>query len=74
MMTLEQLLPELAGLSRADKLKVVESLTKELDDEDCLSSIEHHRNYDVWSPYDADEAAETLLDLLQATEPDDVGK
>ena len=71
MMTLEQLLPELAGLSRVDKLAVVRSLTQAIEAEQDAPRIDPTLNYEVWSPYHADQAARTLQAFLKAVERDD---
>ena len=66
-MTLEELLSELATLSREDKRRVVESLSQELVDDLVDPAIVPGGTYEVWSPFGADEAARVLLDLLRAT-------
>jgi hypothetical protein len=64
-MTTEELFGELRRLSRADKLRAMQVLVMELaSEEDAL--IVSGASYEVWSPYDATEAAQTLLDMLEA--------
>jgi hypothetical protein len=61
------LLTELHKLNRSDKLRVVQILVNELavEEEATLVSGAH---YEVWSPYDAPGAAQTLLKMLEADE------
>jgi hypothetical protein len=63
-----ELLPQLRKLSRADKLYVMQFLVSELAQEQT-DLIQPGINYPVWSPYDAFEAANTMLQVLKATEP-----
>jgi hypothetical protein len=67
MPVLADLLPELHRLSRADKLRAMSFLVNELaKDEDVL--LTHGALYEVWSPYDASQAAETLVNMLDASD------
>jgi len=61
-MSVTELLPSLRGLSRADKLRVMQILVDDLAREESV--LEHGRTYDVWSPHDAYGAAETLQAVL----------
>lgn len=62
-MAVVDLLPALRDLSRGDKLRVVQFLVQEMArEEDAL--LEAGGSYPVWTPYDAHEAAETLLGVL----------
>ncbi len=64
-MTINELLPTLRDLDRADKLRVMQFLVAELaKDEDALLVPE--ASYPVWSPYTAFDAANTLLAELAA--------
>ena len=58
-----ELLSELQKLNRADKLRVVQFLVDALavEEETLLAS---GMQYEVWSPYDAPCAAQTLLAML----------
>ncbi len=62
-----ELLTELHSLSRAEKLRAVQFLVNELAVEE-ESLMAPGTYYEVWSPYDAPAAAQTLLDLLAADE------
>lgn len=60
----EQLLADLHKLNRSEKLRVVRILVNELAAEEELLNLiagEH----EVWSPYDAFEAANTLQMMLE---------
>jgi len=57
-----QLLPTLQGLQRADKWRIVQILISQLAQEE---SIEQPQNKSpVWTPYNAFNAADTLLNML----------
>ncbi len=63
----EDLLVELHKLNRAGKLRVVQLLVNEL----ALQEEEHvlaGTQFEVWSPYDAPGAAQTLLGMLAQDE------
>ena len=62
-MFLNELLPALRGLNRADKFQVVQLLLSELAKEDNVLLVPD-AEYPVWSPYDATEAGNTLLKML----------
>ena len=66
-MEIMELLPELRQLSRGDKLYVMQFLVSELAQEQT-DLIKPDLDYPVWSPYDAFEAARTMLQVLKATE------
>jgi hypothetical protein len=60
-MSIQELIPTLHELNKADKLRVVEFLVRELQsDEEVLPS----GTYPIWSPYDSDEAARGLEEVL----------
>jgi hypothetical protein len=59
-----ELLTTLRGLSRADKLYIMQVLISELAQQET-DLIKPDQSYPVWSPYDAFEAANTMLKLLQ---------
>ena len=62
-MQIDQLLDELHKLSRVDKLRVVQSLVNDLAEEEAYFKSGAH--YEVWSPFDAAGAAETLGKMLE---------
>jgi hypothetical protein len=61
-----ELLNTLQELNRADKLYIVQVLISELAQQES-DLIKSGQSYPVWSPYDAFEAATTMLEVLQAT-------
>ncbi|WGV23482.1 hypothetical protein [Halotia branconii] len=61
-----ELLNTLQGLNRADKLYIVQVLVSELAQQET-ELIKPGQSYPVWSPYNAFEAANTMLEVLQAT-------
>ena len=69
-MTATQLLPQLRQLSRIEKLHVMQFLISELAQEES-DSLQPGLDYPVWSPDDAFEAAETMLQLLEAAKKED---
>ncbi|MGM3307544.1 hypothetical protein ACSQ6I_16510 [Anabaena sp. WFMT] len=60
-----ELLNTLHTLSRADKLYIMQVLISELAQEET-NLIKPEQSYPVWSPYDAFDAANTMLEVLQA--------
>ena len=64
-MSVEELLRELRRLDRADKLRAMQVLVLELASEEQALLLPGGQ-YEVWSPYDAPEAARTLTRLLEA--------
>lgn len=69
-MGLTELLPKLHKLNRAEKLQVMQFLVSELArEEDDLPKPD--MTYPVWSPYDAFEAADTMLKALEAAKSND---
>ena len=70
METLTELLPTLQVLSRAEKLWVVQYLVFELVREEEADLLTPDMSYPVWSPYNAYEAADTLLKALEADRND----
>ena len=66
-MALPDLFPALRELNRADKLRAMQFLVSELaKEEDTL--ITAGEEYALWSPYNAFDAANTLLAALKAAE------
>ena len=60
-------LEELRHLGRAEKLQVVRLLVDELAAEDG-AILKPGTQYEVWSPYDAADAASALLTMLESDE------
>lgn len=59
-----ELLNTIQKLERQDKLYIMQVLISELAQEES-SLIKEDRSYPIWSPYDAIEAADTMLEVLQ---------
>lgn len=64
-MSVEELFVELRKLNRADKLRAMQLLVLELASEEEALLLPGMQ-YEVWSPFDAPGAAETLTKLLEA--------
>jgi hypothetical protein len=64
-MVSSELISTLRGLNRADQLYIMQLLISELAQKE-MDLIKPDRSYPVWSPYDAPEAADTMLKVLQA--------
>lgn len=58
-----ELIMELHNLNRADKLRIVQLLVNDLAQEEHLLAPNGH--YEVWSPYDAADAADVLMRMLE---------
>ena len=69
-MVSRELLSTLRGLNRADKLYVMQVLISDLAQQET-DLIKPDLSYPVWSPYDAFEAADTMLKVLQAAKTED---
>ncbi len=64
-MSVEELLAELRRLDRVDKLRAMQLLVMELASEEQALLLPG-AHYEVWSPYDAPAAAQTLTQMLEA--------
>ncbi|MBD2569612.1 hypothetical protein [Anabaena lutea] len=60
-----ELLNTLHTLSRADKLYIMQVLISELAQEET-NLIKPDQSYPVWSPYNALDAANSMLEVVQA--------
>ncbi|MBD1853866.1 hypothetical protein [Leptolyngbya sp. FACHB-711] len=69
-MVSSELISTLRGLSRADKLYVMQVLISELAQQET-DLIKPDQSYPVWSPYDATEAADTMLEVLRSAKTQD---
>ena len=63
-MSLSEVLPEVRGLSRLDKIRLIRFLAQELE-QDEGDLIEAGQSYPVWSPDLAFSAAAALLKALE---------
>ena len=64
-MSLNELLPWVQGLARAEKPQLLQWLAVQLAKEEGVPLLSPDIEYPVWSPYDAHEAAATLHDFLE---------
>jgi hypothetical protein len=71
-MVSSKLISTLRELSRSDKFYIMQFLISELAQQET-ELIKPEQAYPVWSPYGADEAADTMLKALQATKAQDHG-
>lgn len=65
-----ELLTTIQGLTRADKLYIMQVLISELAQQET-DLIKPDKSYPIWSPYDAFEAANTMLKVLQINKNED---
>ncbi len=60
-----ELLPKVQALPRADKLRLMQFLVFELAREEGIALLQPDEDYPIWTPYNAFDAAATLLDALK---------
>ncbi len=63
-MSLSELIPLINNLSQPDKLSLFKLLVTQIPDAE-LQVIFSASEYPVWSPYDATEAANILMQMIQ---------
>ena len=63
-MSLPELIPLVNNLSQADKLSLFKLLATQIPDPE-LQVIFSAPEYPIWSPYDAKEAANILMQMIQ---------
>jgi hypothetical protein len=63
-MSLSELIPLVNNLSQSDKLSLFKLLAAQVPDAE-LQAIFSASEYPVWSPYDATEAANILMQMIQ---------
>ena len=64
-MSLAEVLPAVQTLSRVEKLNLIQVLAEELVRSENVPALEAGHTYPIWSPYDAYQGAEVLLQLLE---------
>jgi len=69
-MVSSELISTLRGLSRSDKFHIMQILISELAQQET-DLIKPDQSYPVWSPYDAFEAADTMLKVLHSAKAQD---
>ena len=62
-MSLAEVLPEARALPREDKIELLRVLSKELEENEAPFILPG--TYEVWSPFDAFEAAATMQRFLE---------
>lgn len=65
-----ELISTLRELSRSEKFYIMQILISELAQQET-DLIKPDQSYPVWSPYDAVEAADTMLKVLRAAKAQD---
>ncbi len=60
-----KLLPKVQALPRADKLRLMQFLVFELAREEGITLLQPDEDYPIWTPYNACDAAATLLNVLK---------
>ena len=65
-MSVTEILEELGSMPRSDKLRVLQRLAADIAREEAATALEPGVAYPVWAPHDAFEAADTLLQALEA--------
>jgi len=64
-MTIAEILPQLQHLSDADKMRLIEILSKELPHNGVLATSMPSEPVPIWSPHDSYEAADVLFDFAR---------
>ncbi len=64
-MPMTDLLPTLQSLPHSDKIQVVQFLVSQLEREEVMELLTPLELYPIWSPFDAVDAAEGLLKMLE---------
>jgi hypothetical protein len=65
-MSLTELLPAIHALPRVDKLRLMQVLDAEIANEEAIVLPPTDMSHTIWTPYDAYDAAATLLQVLDA--------
>ncbi|RLC72952.1 MAG: hypothetical protein DRI52_02700 [Chloroflexi bacterium] len=65
-MLVTELLSKVRSLPRADKLRLMQFLVFELAREEGITLLQPDQDYPIWTPYNAFDAAKTLLDALES--------
>jgi len=71
-MSIAELLPALRELNRAEKLRVMHFLVQQLAEEEAW--MQAGQSYAVWSPYEAHDAAQTLMGVLERERSTNAGQ
>ncbi len=60
-----ELLPKVQALPQVDKLRLMQFLVFEFAREEGVTLLQPDEEYPIWTPYDAFDAADTLLNALK---------
>jgi hypothetical protein len=60
-----ELLPKVQALPRADKLRLMQFLVFEFAREEGITLFQPDEEHPIWTPYDAFDVADTLLNALK---------
>ncbi|MEA3342312.1 MAG: hypothetical protein U9R15_20285 [Chloroflexota bacterium] len=60
-----ELLPKVQSLPRIDKLRLMQFLVFELARDEGITLLQPGEDYPIWTPYNAIDAAATLLSVLR---------
>ena len=63
-MPLAELMSQIQGLPKIDKLRLMQFLATELVKQENVNFFVANQEYPVWSPYNCSEAANVLMNLL----------
>ncbi len=69
-MSLAELIPFVNNLSQPDKLSLFKLLAAQVPDAE-LQAIFSAAEYPIWSPYEATEAANILMQMIQDDSPEE---
>ncbi|NEQ27934.1 MAG: hypothetical protein F6K28_54880 [Microcoleus sp. SIO2G3] len=72
-MPLAELMSQIRGLPRIDKLRLMQFLATELVKEEDVNFFVANQEYPVWSPYNCSEAANVLMNLLSTKQQEQNG-
>lgn len=72
-MSLAELMSQIQGLPKIDKLRLMQFLTAELIKEEDANFFVANQEYPVWSPYNCSEAANVLMNLLETKQQEKNG-
>jgi len=64
-MSLTELVPAIRMLPRVDKLRLIQFLVIDLAQEGGIPLLSAEAEYPIWTPLNAFDAADTLLQMLQ---------
>ena len=64
-MSLSELFPAIKTLPRADKLRLMQFLVIDLAQEEGIPLLSADAEYPIWTPLNAFDAADTLLQMLK---------